>query len=463
MDRRKPTDQMGVWMSGSFGSGKSHFLKILIVPAGQRGGRREAGAWTILRINSAYDPLRYAMMRRVGEAPTEAILFNIDAKSPMGKDQDAILRVFTKVFYEHCGYYGDDMKVAALERFLDRQGRLEAFKEAFEAVNTEPWATAREAFAFWERRRGGGAGLRRRACREQAARNWFNGEETARAEHRAWLGPGNIGKYVDGEAPKFPPWCSWWTKSGSTSATIPGMMLNLQTHGGGAGLASCRGKVWVIVTSQEDIDAVTHVKGNDFSKIQGRFNTRLSLSSASVDEVIKRRILAKNDAAAELLRMTYHQNASVMRNLFSFAKDTPADMKGYGAEEEFVEAYPFVPYQFRLLQDVLVQVRKSGSSGKHLSGGERSMLSAFQEAAQSMQDCDERAFVPFYRFYDTVHTVSGWRCPPRDRQGGARRGGGRRPEARGRGYSQAAVPHPLCGRHGKQSGKHLHADDLRCA
>ena len=49
----------------------------------------------------------------------------------MGKDQDAILRVFTKVFYEHCGYYGDDMKVAALERFLDRQGRLDAFKEAF--------------------------------------------------------------------------------------------------------------------------------------------------------------------------------------------------------------------------------------------------------------------------------------------------------------------------------------------
>ena len=79
------------------------------------------------------------------------------------------------------------------------------------------------------------------------------------------------------------------------------MMLNLQTLVEELG-SRCKGKVWVIVTSQEDIDAVTHVKGNDFSKIQGRFNTRLSLSSASVDEVIKRRILAKNDAAAELLR-----------------------------------------------------------------------------------------------------------------------------------------------------------------
>lgn len=63
-----------------------------------------------------------------------------------------------------------------------------------------------------------------------------------------------------------------------------------------------------------------------------------------------------------------------------------------------------MPYQFKLLQDVLVQVRKHGSSGKHLSGGERSMLSAFQEAAQKVKQRDENSFVPFHYFYDTVHT-----------------------------------------------------------
>ena len=56
-------------------------------------------------------------------------------------------------------------------------------------------------------------------------------------------------------------------------------------------------------------------------QIQGRFNTRLSLSSASVDEVIKERILAKTDEAATLLRLVYNQNASGMRNLFTFDKN----------------------------------------------------------------------------------------------------------------------------------------------
>jgi len=46
------------------------------------------------------------------------------------------------------------------------------------------------------------------------------------------------------------------------------LMLNLQTVTEDLGTA-CKGKAWVIVTSQQDIDSVTKTKGNDFSKIQG--------------------------------------------------------------------------------------------------------------------------------------------------------------------------------------------------
>ena len=393
-----PTDKMGVWISGFFGSGKSHFLKILsyLLANDEVAGKH---AIDYFEDKFDYDPYRFSMMKRISAIPTEVILFNIDAKSPMGKDQDAILRVFTKVFYEHCGYYGDDLKVASFERFLDSQHKLKDFKKEFERINGESWQTAREAFVFWEEDIVA-ALTSVTSISDQAARNWFNGEETGLISIDRLAR--EISDYVNSKPEQF-HLIFLVDEIGQYIGDNSSLMLNLQTVVEELG-AKCQGKVWVIVTSQEDIDSVTHVKGNDFSKIQGRFNTRLSLSSASVDEVIKRRILAKTEEAEQLLRLIYQQNASGMRNLFSFSPETKADLKGYGSEDEFVESYPFVPYQFKLLQDVLVQVRKHGSSGKHLSGGERSMLSAFQEAAQKEKEKDETSFVPFYRFYDTVHT-----------------------------------------------------------
>ena len=95
------------------------------------------------------------------------------------------------------------------------------------------------------------------------------------------------------------------------------LMLNLQTVTEELG-KECMGKAWVIVTSQQNIDSITKVKGNDFSKIQGRFDTRLSLSSANVDAVIKKRILEKTEPAAQTLRLLYEQKATIIKNLIVF-------------------------------------------------------------------------------------------------------------------------------------------------
>ena len=161
------------------------------------------------------------------------------------------------------------------------------------------------------------------------------------------------------------------------------LMLNLQTVTEELG-KECMGKAWVIVTSQQDIDSITKVKGNDFSKIQGRFDTRLSLSSANVDAVIKKRILEKTDAAAQSLRLLYEQKATIIKNLIVF-NDT-AEKKLYASETDFAEVYPFVPYQFNLLSSVLTSIRTHGASGKHLSGGERSMLALFKESAVNIMN-----------------------------------------------------------------------------
>ena len=179
------------------------------------------------------------------------------------------------------------------------------------------------------------------------------------------------------------------------------LMLNLQTIVEDLGTA-CRGKAWVIVTSQEDIDSITKTKGNDFSKIQGRFDTRLSLSASNVDEVIRKRVLAKNDTAAQALRLLYEQKESIIKNLITFTVDT-ADKKLYADKADFADCYPFIPYQFSLLGQVLTAVRTHGASGKHLSDQSRSMLALFQESAIRVMDKEDGVLVPFSYFYNPLH------------------------------------------------------------
>ncbi|MBX6396606.1 MAG: BREX system P-loop protein BrxC, partial [Alicyclobacillaceae bacterium] len=152
---------------------------------------------------------------------------------------------------------------------------------------------------------------------------------------------------------------------------------------------------------------VTNVRGReyDFSKIQGRFGTRINLSSTNTDDVIKWRILQKKETATASLRALYDQKEQSLRNMLSFDTSTHALKAGYRSSEEFAEAYPFQPYQFELLQKVFEKVRKQGEAGKSLSHGERSLLNAFQEALQDLDQADvDGALAPFSLFYDTIET-----------------------------------------------------------
>ncbi len=394
----QPTDKIGVWISGFFGSGKSHFLKMLSYLLANRvvGGRKAADYFK----DKFDDPLMYATVVRSTNIPTESILFNIDIEGPINKDKTAVLRVFAKVFYNHLGFYGEDLKIAKLERFVDMQGKTEMFRQAFEQVNGAPWIESRASYAFFEDDivtvLQSVLGMS-----EIAARNWFNGEENADMSIKQLVE--EMKTYVDGKGKdKDFRLLFCVDEVGQYIGDDSDLMINLQSIVEEVG-SKCQGKVWVMVTSQEAIDSVVKISGDDFSKIQGRFNTRLSLSSASVDEVIKKRILEKNEDADQLLRLVYDKERAVLKNLFTF-NNAVLDIKGYADGAEFSATYPFVPYQFIIIQKVLAEIRKHGNSGKHLSGGERSMLSGFQEAAQKVQGNDENALVPFSQFYDTVHT-----------------------------------------------------------
>lgn len=399
------TDKIGVWISGFFGSGKSHFLKMLSYLL----ENRQIGGKSAIRYfdGKIVDPMVAAAMERACSVPTQAILFNIDSKAGQWKQGDtaptALLRGFERMFYEARGFYGEDLKLAKLEDHIDSLGKTQEFREAFERVNGESWLQTRDTYSYFEddvvEVLQSVLGMS-----EKAAWNWLEGSEDE------VLAPDVFAKkvkdYVDAQAVAHGGNFRLLFMVDEVGQFItndqdPSLMLSLQTIVEELG-AACGGRVWVMVTSQEAIDNLSLPVGNDFSKIQGRFNTRLSLSSSSVDEVIQRRVLEKTASAADMLAQVYEQDAAVLKNNFTFEGGSRSDLAGYANAKEFVASYPFVGYQFKLLPDVVTEVRKHGVKAKHMSTGERSMLSAFQESAQAIQHDQTGALVPFWRFFDTI-------------------------------------------------------------
>lgn len=393
------TDKNGVWISGFFGSGKSHFLKILsyLLENREIEGKNAINYFE----DKNLDSFILANMKQAGDVSTDVILFNIDSKSDSDSksNKDAIVKVFNKVFNEMQGFCGTMPWIADLERQMVKDGVYNNFKNTFKELSGNTWESARADF-YYEEDTIVETLSKTTKMSEEAARNWYNKCEE------------NFSLSIDDFASRVREYSESKGKNhhvvflvdeiGQYIGDNTGLMLNLQTVVEDLG-TKCGGKCWVIVTSQEGLDEFTRVKGNDFSKIQGRFNTRLSLSSANVDEVIKKRILRKKDGAISLLKALYEQKESIIKNLLTFTSDT-AEMKLYKNGDEFAEVYPFIPYQFNLLQAAFNGVREHGASGKSLSKGERSLLGAYQQVAVEYMDKNTNILIPFSAFYKTIET-----------------------------------------------------------
>ncbi|MDR3222980.1 MAG: BREX system P-loop protein BrxC [Methanobrevibacter sp.] len=395
------TDEMGVWISGFFGSGKSHFLKILSYILDNREVDGKKAIDFFIDDDKIKDQFIIADMKEATKISADVILFNIDSKSSgSGKDKQAILDVFLKVFNEMLGFSSEHPFIADLERRLTEEDIYSKFKNEFFNINKKKWEDEREGFFF----------IQDDVVQALVNINYMTKESALNWAEKAEK---NYNVSIEKFAKLVNEYCEYKENNhhviflvdeiGQYIGDNSKLMLNLQTVTEDLGI-QCGGKSWVIVTSQEAIDSMVDIKGDDFSKIQGRFKTRISLSSANVDEVIKKRILEKTDTSEESLKALYDKKEAILKNLINFTIDTSFKEK-YQDSKDFANTYPFIPYQFKLLGQVLNAIRVHGAAGKHLSEGERSMLGIFQESAKNMKDDNIGVIVPFNRFYEPIEKV----------------------------------------------------------
>jgi len=410
---KKPTEDIGVWISGFFGSGKSHLLKML----GTLLGNKEIYGKLPLDYfkEKTKNPIMLKYLEAIRETKTLSILFNIDAvgNKNIKQEKNYIAPILLKEFYRKLGFTKKFIKIATFERELWLDDKYEEFKAKFNEYSPkQKWEDYRELMALKYDtfvKVVSDAGYLTKDEAMNLAKNPNDGlsiEEFAEIVNKCLNKLGKkqrvvflldeVGQYIrDNEE----------------------LMLNLQTVSEKMGTVS-KGRAWLLVTAQEKMDSMiseSTIERMEFSKIQGRFKTKLSLTSSNVDEVIQKRLLTKKENYNDYLKNYYVDNGIRIDNGIDFAEGTRT-LEKYKNKDKFADFYPLIPYQFNLLQEVFENIRKQGYTGKHMSEGERSMLTAIQDAVLKIKDRDIDVMIPFNAFYqpiekfinpDIARTISG--------------------------------------------------------
>jgi hypothetical protein len=403
-DSKAATGKLGIWISGFFGSGKSHFIKITNyimnnTEASKDGISKKALEFFEEKID---DSLLLADMARAVSKDNTVMLFNIDSRASTNDGDDAILKVFMKVFNEQLGFSGDYPHIAHIERILSKRGVYEMFKSEFFELAEAEWETERETYHLYEYEMSE-ALSKAIGQTVDAARNWVE-----KCESEFVLDVKNfctwVKEYLDVSQERRVLF--FIDEIGQFIGNNTQMMLKLQTLTESFG-AICGGRAWIIVTSQAEIDKVVGgmegTKANDFSKIQGRFE-KIALSSSNTNEVIEKRLLLKKKEVEPVLTALFEQKGDIIRNQLAFDKTTTAEFANYDNAETFVKSYPFAPYHYVLVQKIFEAIRTAGATGQHLSRGERSLLDAFQHAAELFGDEEVGKLIPLYNFYPSIES-----------------------------------------------------------
>jgi len=401
----------GVWVSGFFGSGKSHLLKMLALLLENR-QIDGASALDLFLPKCGDNEILRGDLKRAVAIPSKSILFNIDQKADViSKTQiDALLAVFVKVFDEMCGYYGKQGHIAQFERDLDSRGLYEQFKSAYESMAGRTWQKGREQ-ALLEAKNIAKAYAQATGGDEPSAMGIL---DKYRSQYRVSIEDfaEQINAYIERQSTqenqKEFRLNFFVDEVGQYIAENVKLMTNLQTIA--ESLATkCRGRAWVVVTAQEDMGTVVgemgKQQGNDFSKIQARFANRMKLTSADVAEVIQKRLLTKNEEGVRLLSDIYHAQSNNFKTLFDFA-DGSQTYRNFQDRDHFIHSYPFTPYQFSLFQSAIQNLSQHNAfEGKHSSVGERSMLGVFQQVAIQIGDHEIGQLATFDLMFEGIRTA----------------------------------------------------------
>ena len=383
--RTTPTDKIGGWISGFFGSGKSHFAKVVsyLLTNPTVGGRTARDLFTGRLAGSPRQAEIEGLLHRIGLLDSQVIMFQIKAEQDQTQRDESISEIMYRRYLASRGLSTDPV-VASLELSLIERGLYDAFQAEVEKRVDRPWTEERDDYLFIR-------STVAEALQAVAPDAYHSRDEALAAlelvDRSQRLTVSDLAQrlvdYVDELAatgrPERPPRLVFvMDEMGQFIGTDGQKLLELQSIAEQFATRG-RGRLWLIVTAQAKLhELIAGVKAieADFSKIGDRFDTRLALTAEDVEKVLEGRILQKRPERVPDIKTFYHDHEGALAMLSTLpgvSRDLP-DMTA----ERFAADTPFLPYHPGLIQAIFASVKSVTATGFGLNPEARSMIGMAQ-------------------------------------------------------------------------------------
>lgn len=346
-------NEIGVWVSGFYGSGKSSFTKYLGL-AFDEGITIDGVAFLKRLQDRLHTPQVKAQLAAVAQRfPAAVVMLDLASEMLAGATMEDVSTVlYFKVL--QWAEYSRNLKVAALERRVQRDGRWkefvgkvslpgmtwadlqndplvvddlipriahEMYPQLFSSANS--FTSSTDGFLQSE---------------DQRVREMIDiVREKSGKEHIIFV-VDEVGQYV--------------AARNNLILNLDGLAKNLKRLGDG--------KVWIIATAQQTLtedDPRAVFNSEKLYKLKDRFPIRVELESSDIKEICYRRLLGKSPEGERSLSKLFDTHGQELRH-----NTRLQDAKYYDSDfsrESFVNLYPFLPAHFDILLHLLGALAKS--------------------------------------------------------------------------------------------------------
>ena len=348
-------NEVGVWVSGFYGSGKSSFTKYLGLAFDDQ--RTIDGTPFIKYLQDRLNkPQTKALLSTVVQRfPAAVVMLDLASEMLAGATMEDVTTVLYFKVLKWAGY-SDNLIVAAFERQLERDGKKHELEQRVSTqFKGKTWSDLHNNPLVV-------SALVPKIAHEiypemfptptsfsSETKGWLKSQDQQVQEMidivREKSGKQNIIFIVD--------------EVGQYVASRDNLILNLD------GLAKNlkgigNGKAWIISTAQQTLtedDPRASLNSPQLFKLKDRFPIQIDLESSDIKEICYRRLLGKSPAGETELGKLFDAHGQALRHNTKLQ-----DAKYYDADfskESFTKLYPFLPAHFDILLHLLGALAKS--------------------------------------------------------------------------------------------------------